>query len=311
LWAIASGFVRSKTVSDERLVCRAFGRDLSNPLGLAAGFDKSGIAAGTWQDLGFGFAEVGTVTPVSQSGNPRPRLFRLPEDRALINRLGFNNEGARAVARNLDAAQARLPIGVNIGKAFSTPIEEAAGDYREAYSAISEFAAYVVINVSSPNTPGLRLLHDLAKIRSIIDAVGRSKPLFIKISPDQDDADVIALAQFAETERLGIVATNTTISRAGLVSRYASEAGGLSGSPLRERAEEVCRLVRASAPSCEIVGVGGIMTGEDLYRRLRAGATVCQIYTAFVYRGPAAAGLILGELLELMERDRIGALAEL
>ncbi|MBA3725207.1 MAG: quinone-dependent dihydroorotate dehydrogenase [Armatimonadetes bacterium] len=310
LWAVASGFVGGGIVHNPRLACTAFGSQLSNPLGLAAGFDKNGVAAAYWQDLGFGFAEIGTVTPEAQPGNPKPRMFRFPEDGAIINRLGFNNSGAREVVKNLLAAATRFPIGINLGKGIDTPLEDAADDYKRGVKKLQGIANYYVINVSSPNTPGLRDLQQVHRLEEIIAAVREmsNERLFVKISPDQSADEIVKITEMAIRLSLsGIIATNTTIRRVFPTE----EAGGLSGKPLRERAEEVCRLVRQVGDGLEIVGVGGIFTGEDLYRRLQAGATVCQIYTSFVYRGPSAAALILNELLQCMDRDGISSVVQI
>jgi dihydroorotate dehydrogenase len=298
-------------MTSERLRCTAFGRELANPLGLAAGLDKNGVAADRWQELGFGFAEIGTVTPEPQAGNPKPRMFRYASEKALVNRLGFNNLGSRAVARNLEGADMRSPIGVNIGKGRATPLDAAAEDYRKAFEVLADFGDYVAINVSSPNTPGLRSLQKLDPLKKIVDALRKksaSKRIFVKLSPDQSDEEIGEAARWAASESVdGIIATNTTLSR----PIEAKEEGGLSGAPLRRRAEEVCGIIAAVAGKLEIIGVGGIFTGEDLYRRLRAGATVCQIYTSFVYRGPTAAPDILGELLAVMDREGVGSVSDL
>ena len=311
LWAIASGFVRPKILESERLRCTAFGRELANPLGLAAGFDKNGVAADKWQNLGFGFAEIGTVTPEPQAGNPKPRIFRYAHEKALVNRLGFNNLGSYVVANNLEAAGMRASIGVNIGKGRATSLDDAADDYKRSFDVLAEFGDYVAINVSSPNTPGLRSLQRLEPLKKIVDALRRksaNKRIFIKLSPDQTDEEIGEAARWADSESLcGIIATNTTVNR----PVQASEEGGLSGAPLRGRAEEVCGIIAAVAGKLEIIGVGGIFSGEDLYRRLRAGATVCQIYTGFVYRGPTAAPDILRELLAVMDREGVGSISDM
>jgi dihydroorotate dehydrogenase len=279
-------------------------------LGLAAGFDKNAVGIDALAGLGFGFVEVGTVTALPQPGNPRPRLARLPADRAVVNRMGFNNDGAEAVARRL-ARRARrrhaeVPLGVNIGKSKVVPeddVEAVLADYRSSTGLLAPYADYLVVNVSSPNTPGLRNLQAVERLEPLLGAVrakaeevtadrDRPVPLLVKIAPDLDDADVLAVADLAVALGLeGIVATNTTVSRAGLASSpeavEEAGAGGLSGSPLRERADRVVRLLRGRVgPDLAIIGVGGISTPADALARLDAGADLLQAYTAFVYEGP-------------------------
>ncbi len=300
---------------DERLRCRAFGRELAHPLGLAAGFDKNGVALDNWESLGFSFAEIGTVTPRAQAGNPKPRIFRLPEDDALINRLGFNNDGVEAMAERLEARQTSLPIGVNIGMNADTPLESAVEDYVYCLRRVRGLCDYIAINVSSPNTPGLRELQReelLPRMLETLSAEAGGTPLFLKISPDLSDDDVRRVAELAVEHGIsGLIATNTTVARDGLHSRASSEEGGLSGRPLAQRAGDVCRLVRdAGGERLEIIGVGGIFTGNDLYDRLSAGADICQSYTAFVYRGPKAASLTLNELLTRMQQECVAGLQD-
>ncbi len=286
---------------------RAMGIDVPGVLGLAAGFDKNAEGIDALAALGFGFIEVGTVTGDPQPGNPRPRLFRLPADRAVVNRMGFTNDGAEAVARRLArrAASRHRPVvlGVNIGKTKVVPEERAAEDYAKSARLLAPYGDYLVVNVSSPNTPGLRDLQATEKLRPILETVRREAdaatgpdrrvPLLVKIAPDLTDADVLAVADLAVEVGLdGIVATNTTISRDGL--RSAPEevaragAGGLSGPPLRSRALEVLRLLRGRVgPDLTIIAVGGIWDAEDARERLEAGATLLQAYTAVVYEGPS------------------------
>lgn len=301
LWALSSGLVYSPAPEDERLRVNAFGRELAHPLGLAAGFDKNAAAVEHVGGIGFSFAEIGTVTPLPQSGNPKPRMFRLKEEEAIINRLGFNNEGAAAVANRLEGSYRAVPIGVNIGKNRSTSIEDAVSDYLAAFDRLRGLGDYYVVNVSSPNTPGLRDLQNSSHLTRIVSTLMRSDRhcrLFIKVSPDQSDDEIREICRVCIGEGvIGIVATNTTLAREGLRSVNASEAGGLSGRPLCRRAEDVCRLIRDTAAGLFIIGVGGISTGKDLLQRLRAGADLCQIYTALVYRGPAAVSMILSEYL--------------
>jgi len=300
---------------DPVLRVRALGLEFPGPLGLAAGFDKDGLATRGLAALGFGFVEVGTVTAQAQPGNPKPRLFRLPADRALVNRMGFNNAGAAAAAAELRrsrrsrrrgaswrGASWRGPVvGVNIGKTRVVAEAEAAADYAASARAVAGVADYVVVNVSSPNTPGLRDLQAadrlrpvLVAVRSALDASGRGRrvPLLVKIAPDLADADVDAVADLAVELGLdGIIATNTTVSREGLASPAAevaaAGAGGLSGPPLRTRSLAVLRRLRARAGDrLVLIAAGGIETPGDAWERLQAGATLVQAYTGFVYGGP-------------------------
>lgn len=277
---------------------RALGLVFPNVLGLAAGFDKNAVGIDALAALGFGHVEVGTVTGEPQPGNPQPRLFRLTADRAVVNRMGFNNDGAEAVAARL-AARGRRPggpvLGVNIGKSKVVPEAEAVGDYEKSARLLAPHADYLVVNVSSPNTPGLRDLQAVEKLEPILTAVravSGGVPLLVKIAPDLADDDVLAVADLATAVGLdGIVATNTTISRAGLRTPGTEVegigAGGLSGRPLTHRALEVLRLLRGRVgPDLTLVGVGGITTVEDARARLEAGADLLQAYTAFVYEGP-------------------------
>jgi len=284
----------------------AMGIDFPGPLGLAAGFDKNAEGIDAMAALGFGFVEVGTVTGEPQPGNPTPRLFRLPADRAVVNRMGFNNDGAEVVARRLAARLASkhrdVVVGVNIGKTKAVPEDDQAAvlaDYEKSTRLLAPHADYLVVNVSSPNTPGLRDLQSVERLRPLLNAVRREAdavtthhlPLLVKIAPDLADKDVLAVADLAlELGLDGIVATNTTISREGLVSDPAAVervgAGGLSGAPLRARAVEVLRLIRERVgPDLTIIAVGGIGNADDARERLDAGATLLQAYTAFVYEG--------------------------
>jgi dihydroorotate dehydrogenase len=295
-------------VRDARLEVDAFGLTFPSSVGLAAGLDKHGEAVAAWPAVGAGFVEVGTVTPRPQSGNPRPRLFRLPEDRALVNRMGFNSVGAEAVARHLAGVAHQVPIGINIGKNRDTPNDGAAADYERAASALKSAADYFVINVSSPNTAGLRDLQRPESVHGLVTVVKRAapgKPVLVKISPDLDAAQIDETVEAIVTAGAdGIIATNTTTARAGLTSPRAGETGGLSGAPLRDAAQEACRRVfRRTRGRVPIVGVGGIFTAEDAYARVRAGASLLQIYTALIYEGPALFGRLHRGLLRLMERD--------
>ncbi|HEY4240045.1 MAG TPA: quinone-dependent dihydroorotate dehydrogenase [Kofleriaceae bacterium] len=286
---------------DPRLRVSAFGRDFPAPLGLAAGFDKDAKGPRALLALGFGFVEIGTITAEAQPGNPKPRLFRLPRDRALVNRMGFNNAGADAAAARLARVRARDPglVGVNIGKTKRVAEADAIADFTASATRLAPLADYLVVNVSSPNTPGLRDLQAVDKLRPLLAAVrvaadaaspARRVPLLVKIAPDLADADIDAIADLALDLALdGIIATNTTISRTGLATPGAEAlgAGGLSGAPLRDRSLAVLRRLRARVGTrVTLVAAGGITTVDDAWARLRAGATLLQAYTGFIYEGP-------------------------
>jgi dihydroorotate dehydrogenase len=286
--------------SNQTTQIRALGLNFNGAFGLAAGFDKNAVLIRPMGDLGFSHVEIGTVTAKAQPGNEKPRLFRLIADRALINRMGFNNQGAEAVALRLQKLRAKnytnLPvIGVNIGKSKVTPVEDAASDYAFSAKLLAPFADYLAVNVSSPNTPGLRSLQDVAALRPILKAVlaqAKGKPVLVKIAPDLADEDILAVAELAkELSLAGIIATNTTISREGLrteASKVESMgAGGLSGAPLKSRALEVLKLLKPAITSQQIIiSVGGVETAAEARERLEAGATLVQGYTGFIYDGP-------------------------
>lgn len=289
-------------VDNAGLEREVFGLKFPNPVGLAAGFDKDARWTDELSALGFGFVEIGTVTPRPQPGNDKPRLFRLPQDQALINRMGFNNGGAGAAAERLRHRKERgLIIGGNIGKNKTTPNEQATEDYEAALRALYDVVDYFVVNVSSPNTPGLRELQDkapllalLQRLQMVNDQLGAPKPLLLKIAPDLTDSQLDDIVEIAATARLaGIVATNTTISREGL--RATSQeletigAGGLSGKPLRERATEVVAYLHKKNPALPIIAAGGIFTAADAREKLAAGASLIQVYTGFIYEGPGIA----------------------
>jgi dihydroorotate dehydrogenase len=297
----AAAVRRSLRVDDPGLRVSALGLSFPGPFGLAAGFDKDATGVAGLAALGFGFVEVGTVTALPQPGNPRPRLARLPADRAVVNRMGFNNAGAKAAAARLAALPAGLPpVGVNIGKSRAVDVSDAVGDFASSARLVAPHADYLVVNVSSPNTPGLRDLQAVAALRPILTAVqaaadtaaARHVPLLVKVAPDLADADLVAVADLAVELGLdGIVATNTTLSRAGLRSSPAEVAaagdGGLSGAPLAGRSLAVLRLLRAHVGDrLVLVSVGGVGSAEGAWQRIRAGATLVQAYAAFVYEGP-------------------------
>ncbi len=290
--AVARRLLRARLAPrDPALASTVWGVRFPGPLGLAAGFDKDGNGLGAWGALGFGYAEVGTVTAQAQPGNPAPRLFRLPEDRALLNRMGFNNHGAGALAVQLTRHTPDVPIGVNIGKTKVTPAERAVEDYAESARLVGPLASYLVVNVSSPNTPGLRDLQAVASLRPILAAVraATSTPVLVKIAPDLSDSDIDEIADLAvELDLAGIVATNTTISREGLRTPGVAElgAGGVSGAPVAERSLEVLRRLYARVgDKLVLISVGGIETADDAWERIISGATLLQGYTGFIYGG--------------------------
>lgn len=288
----------------------AFGLQFDSPFGLAAGFDKNAVAIKPLGDLGFSHVEVGTVTAIAQSGNEKPRLFRLIQDRALINRMGFNNDGAAVVAQRIAKTRKRyannLPIiGVNIGKSRVVEVEDAVADYRQSAKVLAPVADYLAVNVSSPNTPGLRSLQTVAALRPILEAVleeAGSKPVLVKIAPDLADEEIIDVAKLAiELKLAGVIATNTTISRENLRSTNqlvdSIGAGGLSGAPLKSRSLEVLQLIRSQVDErLAIVSVGGVETSNDVRERLAAGASLVQGYSGFIFFGPLWARKIKREL---------------
>jgi dihydroorotate dehydrogenase len=306
---------------DLRLEQTLFGCRFLNPVGLAAGFDKNAVAAGIWHLFGFGFAELGTVTWHGQPGNPRPRLFRLAAERAALNRMGFNNQGAAAVRRILErqalppAGQRPAVLGLNLGKSKVTSLELAPDDYASSLELLAPLADYAVINVSSPNTPGLRELQDERLLRRLVERLRRlpaCPPLLVKIAPDLEDEAIDAIARLAYEEGLaGVIAVNTSLNRLGLEQRRLSqtgnrlveEAGGLSGVPLRARALEVMRRLRVTAgPGLPLIGVGGIDSAEAAWERICAGASLIQLYTGWIYEGPMLVPTILEGLSLQLDR---------
>jgi dihydroorotate dehydrogenase len=298
---------RRYILEDDRLGVSAFDCEFPNPVGVAAGFDKNARVPVGLAALGFGHVEVGGVTAEGQPGNPRPRLFRLPEDRALINRLGFNNEGADAVGARLhDHPLPDVPVGVNLGKSKSTPLAEAPADYRYTYERVGGAVDYAVVNVSSPNTPGLRSLQNRESLTAILGGLrdAGADPLLVKLSPDLPGPAVEEAIAVAEERGLaGIVATNTTTERPeGLMSPNRAESGGLSGAPIEDRATGMVRFV-AERTELPVVGVGGVADARGAYAKIRAGASVVQLYTGLVYEGPSVARDINEGLLDLLDRD--------
>lgn len=292
------------------------GLTFPNPLGMAAGFDKDAEVPDQLLGLGFGFAEVGSITPRPQTGNPKPRLFRLVEDRAVINRMGFNNAGAE-VARDRLQRRADRPgiVGVNVGA--NKDSEDRIADYVAMTRIMAPLASYLAVNISSPNTPGLRALQDESALAGLLDAVIEARgpngpPVFLKVAPDLEPADIDAIARIAIERQLGaLIVSNTTISRPQLASPHAGEAGGLSGAPLRDLAQQRLRDFRtATGGSIPLVGVGGIASAEDAWARIRAGASLVQLYSAMVYGGPGLPRRILRGLEELMRLDGFASIAE-
>jgi len=316
-------------LSDVRLEQTLWGLKFPNPLGLAAGFDKDGVAARIWRIFGFGFAELGTVTCHAQPGNPQPRLFRLLQDRAVLNRMGFNNQGAEALADRLSAIAHQpfepIPLGINLGKSKVTPLEDAATDYLTSFRLLKPWGDYFVVNVSSPNTPGLRSLQDAEQLRIILETLQQEnqgqKPRLVKIAPDLEWDAIADVVDLAQTYQLaGIVATNTTIRRDILKTQVIAttgksvteEAGGISGAPLRERSTEVIRFIHQQTQGqLPIIGVGGIFTAEDAWEKLMAGASLIQVYTGLVYEGPWMARRIMEGLLGKLEQQGLSSISEI
>jgi dihydroorotate dehydrogenase len=303
-----------------------FGLNFANPVGLAAGFDKDGIAAGMWQYLGFGFAELGTVTYHPQPGNEPPRLFRLPQDRAALNRMGFNNLGSAAMAEALQQRHRddfSIPIGINLGKSKITPLEEAAQDYLGSFKRLQDLGDYFVINVSSPNTPNLRDLQAIEPLRIIFDTLQQEnqghKPILVKIAPDLAWEDIAAVVELSQTYQLaGIIATNTTIDRSQLTTKIVAatgkkvteEAGGISGAPVRQKSTEVIRFIhQQTGGSLPIIGVGGIFTADDAWEKITAGASLIQVYTGWTYNGPWMVDRILTGLLAKLESRGLASIS--
>ncbi|TCM18573.1 dihydroorotate oxidase A [Novosphingobium sp. PhB165] len=301
-------------VSPACLATQVAGIAFPNPVGMAAGFDKDGEVPDALLGLGFGFAEVGSITPLPQSGNPKPRLFRLVEDRAVINRMGFNNHGGEAALARLSARRDRPGVvGINIG-ANKDSVDRVA-DYATMARMMAPHATYLAVNISSPNTPGLRALQDESALTGLLDAVIDARdaacgaaprpPVFLKVAPDLEPADIDAIARIALDRGLGaLIVSNTTISRPALASKHAGETGGLSGAPLRDLALQRLRDFRkATGGAIPLVGVGGIANAEDAWARIRAGASLVQVYSAMVYEGPVIARAICKGLESLMKRD--------
>jgi len=319
---------RSLVKKDACFAQNLWGINFPNPVGLAAGFDKNGVGASIWGTLGFGFAEMGTVTLHGQPGNPHPRLFRLLADNAVLNRMGFNNEGAAALALCLESAinsqYCPIPLGINLGKSKVTPLEEAAADYLGSFKLLKDYGDYFVVNVSSPNTPGLRSLQDASQLSIILDALQQenrqAKPILVKIAPDLEWEAIASVIDLAKTYELaGIVATNTTIRRDGLATQIlpqtnkpiTEEAGGISGAPLRDRSTEIIRFIwQQTQGKLPIIGVGGIFTADDAYQKIAAGASLIQVYTGWVYEGPWMIRRILEGLSQKLEAKGFNSISQ-
>lgn len=314
-----------------RLPVHLWGLEFPNPVGVAAGMDKAAVAVPAWEAMGFGFVELGGVTWHPQPGNPSPRMFRAPADEALVNRMGFNNGGAEAVARRLADWKARglwpkSPVGINLGKSKITPNEQAAEDYRQSFSALRQLADFFVVNVSSPNTPNLRELQDREALDHVLATVqaenrkragsGKLKPVLVKIAPDLTFSAIDELLQVAEKNQLaGIVATNTTIERPKsddeFCRRAYSETGGLSGAPLRQRSTEIIRYIfERTSGRLPIIGVGGIFNAEHAWEKIRAGASLVQCYTGLVYEGPSIARTIVRGLADRLMVEGLSSISQ-
>ena len=315
LWALAHNLAPvQKGADDPILATRIWGRDFPNPVGLAAGFDKDAVAAGALLRMGFGFVEVGTITPRAQAGNPKPRIFRLRADGAVINRLGFNSQGAEAARSRLETLRRRPlrgPLGVNVGS--NKDSADAAGDYAAAARLLTPFADYLVVNVSSPNTPGLRALQGrseleglIGRVRAALAEISPAPPLVLKIAPDLAPEDLRDIAAVALERGLdGLIATNTTVARPpALAGPARGEPGGLSGRPLFGPATRVLsEIYRLTEGRISLIGVGGVSSGADAYAKIRAGASLVQLYTALIYEGPLLVQRIKSELADLLRRD--------
>ncbi|MGB5770834.1 MAG: quinone-dependent dihydroorotate dehydrogenase [Crocosphaera sp.] len=313
---------------DPRLQQNLWGLTFDNPLGLAAGCDKDGMGAGIWGHLGFGFAEIGAVTLHSQPGNPKPRLFRLPLDKAALNRLGANNQGAEIIAQTLQETWQRqprkIPIGINLCKSKITPLDAAARDYVGSFCYLQDWADYFVVNVSSPNTPGLRSLQEGEQLNIILQelqtANQQEKPLFVKISPDLSWDRITMIIDLAKTYNLaGIIATNTTIKREGLKTKILEktgnpieeEAGGISGQPIRKRSTEVIRFIyEQTQGTLPIIGIGGIFSVEDAWEKITAGASLLQLYTGWIYQGPWCIPDITKGLVHKLEEHKLSHISQ-
>ena len=308
--------LRASASATGPLASEVAGLCFANPLGMAAGYDKDAEVPDALLGLGFGFAEVGSITPLPQAGNPRPRLFRLIEDRAVINRMGFNNHGAEAAVARLAARLGRPGVvGINLGA--NKDSADRIADYATMAQLMAPLASYLAVNVSSPNTPGLRALQDEGALGELLDAVLSARgpagpPVFLKVAPDLDPGEIDSIARIALDKRLGaLIVSNTTISRPALKSSHAGESGGLSGAPLRDLAQQrLCDFRSATGGAIPLIGVGGIASADDAWARIRAGASLVQLYSAMVYHGPGVARTITRGLQRRMRRDGFASIAE-
>jgi dihydroorotate dehydrogenase len=315
LLSLAGPLLPAARPDDPRLAVKALGLSFPNPIGLAAGFDKDARVPDALLKLGFGFVECGTVTPLPQDGNPTPRLFRLYEDRAVINRMGFNNRGMEECAARLSRRARKGIVGINIGANKAS--EDRIADYARAFARLAQYADYVTVNISSPNTPGLRGLQNRDELTKLLSAVTEARgratvPILLKIAPDLDHAALADIAEIVLASGIeGMVLTNTTLSREGLKSAAAKEAGGLSGAPLFARSTEMLRQMRKLVGNrLVLVGVGGVASGADAYAKIRAGASLVQLYTALTISGPGLVTRIKRELLALLSRDGFANVAD-
>lgn len=319
LTALRAGLAPRPAGDDDPILhTEVWGRAFANPIGMAAGFDKDAVATEALLRLGFGFVEVGGVTPRPQRGNPRPRLFRLPEQRALINRLGLNSAGMAAVAANLGRRRRSGPVGVNLGR--NKDSDDAGSDYRALVGAFAGLADFLVVNVSSPNTPGLRALQSRDALAALLDGIlaaraetGRTTPVLVKIAPDlteEERGDIAAVALAGGID--GLVVSNTTVARPpGLPAGLAAQAGGLSGPPLMAASTALLReMTERTGGRLAMIGVGGVASGADAYAKIRAGASLVQLYTALVYQGPALVGAIKRDLADRLRADGFASVAE-
>jgi dihydroorotate dehydrogenase len=325
---VKAQLAKSLSFSHDSLQQKLWGLEFPNPVGLAAGFDKDGLAAGMWSNFGFGFAEIGTVTFQAQPGNPPPRLFRLPVDKAALNRMGFNNCGSAAMAAQLaerfKTANSSIPIGINLGKSKVTPLEDAPADYLGSFRALQQWGDYFVVNVSSPNTPGLRSLQDAGSLNAIIDVLQQEnqgrKPILVKIAPDLEWEAIADILQVAKIQQIaGIIATNTTIRRDNLQTQVIAttgksineESGGISGLPVKNRSTEVIRFIYSQTKGqLAIIGVGGIFTATDAWEKITAGASLLQVYTGWIYEGPLMVRRILQGLQEKLLEQKLTSVSQ-
>ncbi|USR92914.1 quinone-dependent dihydroorotate dehydrogenase [Phormidium yuhuli AB48] len=326
--AIASQMRSQCCFPEERLQQTLWGLTFPNPLGLAAGFDKNGEVGQFWGALGFGFAELGTVTWHPQPGNPPPRLFRLIEDQAALNRMGFNNCGAKMMAQNLTPVRSPelppIPIGINLGKSKVTALEEAMEDYRDSFEVLQGLGDYFVVNVSSPNTPGLRSLQAPERLEQILktlmDINADAKPILVKIAPDLETGEIQAILDLAlELDLGGVIATNTTISRTGLKTQRLAktgnlledEAGGISGAPLKQRSTDVIREIwQYTEGKLPIIGTGGVASADDAWDKITAGASLLEVYTGWIYQGPGLAKQVLSGLVAKLEQQGLSHISQ-